>query len=81
MDEDLDQIQGSLIEYGEGVSEATGTLANLEKEHSSFWIGPSLKDMALELGVLEKLFLPFPGHQEYLFTKGSFPKACCGWNA
>lgn len=78
MDEDIDQIQGSLDHYGEGVFEATGILANLEKEYSSFWIGPSLKDMALELGVLEKRILPFPDHQEHLFTKGPLSKAYCG---
>lgn len=69
LDEDIDIIQDSLNQFSDSENDASGTLATLGAEYSSFWQGPSLKEMASELAVDGKKFLPFPDEQEALFTQ------------
>lgn len=69
MDKDIDLVQDSLNQYSDSENDASSTLATLGTEYSSFWQGPDLKEMAKELGVDEKKFLPFPDGQESLFME------------
>ena len=69
MEHDITETQDSLRQFAPSQDGASHKLAMLGAEYSSFWQGPSLRDMAQELGVEEKKFLPFGQQQNILFTE------------
>lgn len=78
MDYDLNRTKDNLRQFGEFEGDASGSLATLDAEYSSFWQGPSLSEMAKELSLERKEFVAFDEQETERFAQcpSALPPFC-----